>query len=1706
MAFDYEGALAEGYSPAEIADFLGKKKKFNVAGARKEGYTDNEIITHLMEPVAEVKPAPVKEGFLPSLKEGAIGAYESTKRGVAAPFQSEEDIRAAYGVQKAAEQERNVGYTPFAAIPEAYEKEGLGAAASTTYKAARDALGRSLPYMAPTAAGAFTGARLGALTSPLTGPVGPIVGGIIGGIAGGVPQFAGTNIERRIDEKTQGPLVTPEVYSTATGQAALDTAATMFTLGTGVVAKVIGRPIAKVTEDQLAKTAERSLAGTLTRGAGRGAVSEMPTEVAQQILERKQAGLDLTSEDAYREYGEAAAAAGVLGGGLGGVGNIVTRSQARDKVQAEAQAQQLELDAINKERSRIANIAATAQREEQERLLAEDRALQAREAELRKPLKEQMELDLAPETTVEEVAAKRAAESPQGDLFAEAAPMQVAPTFELDDATIKSFGFSQPRSAAFKTLQSINDPAMPMDSKIDLFEKVIEKKGSLTPKQTEAVEKFKRFMDEHKAKEAQDELTRVAAQQGASGAGLRTDEQGGRAGVATVAEEPVAPPVDSTRADVGVPLGGTGEQYAALEAAQAPESTEVIAEPEAPAVPRITPEERQQRIIEQRAAEEEARTAEKQANLEAAKAEQAGFREAPVMPEAEREGLQAAKEFDQDQVNYEAAKDTAGAFIRQTFGGVENITPEEKVTLQQFLSALADIMYHIVKRGTRIKTDALNAARAELGEAGSQITDFQLNKAYADAVNRVDTEAKAPPAPEAPPVVEAQPAEPRALREPSAPVEGADTPTGDNIFRDLVSPRVSDARLNLGAALRKLTPKLLSMYQLVDQFGNAMPALRNYADLNDKMTMTQQRLKNKAHALLSDWGAFSFSNSAEHKKLGKLMLEATRSKIHPDEEFESEPNAHLTEDMRDKYEELSDAYNALSPEAKQIYQRARALLQENFNLRRTVYNDMVRGAYAEDLAEATPEEAEKINARIEKAVQEHEMLLNEMRGPYFPLMRFGEYLVVAESDEIRALREDLANASGSERKALIERLRQMEKSEDHYQVFAFDKRSDQAKEADKLKRQGMNVRETKSEEYMNNIRANSFGAIDQLEKIFDREIDLDIDPKDMRQLRQAMIDSVLAGLPENSALQRQIKRRNIAGATENMLQAFAETMERDSFYLSRMGFMKPMSKALIDMRNQSKNDMQLRDVYNNVRARLNLDARYDHHPILSKLTGASSIYHLGIAPSYLLQNMTQPFQITIPQLAGRYGAKNASRAVIGAWKDAKNVVKGGRGGKFFSLKDADLSQAFEGGELKMVRMLEDLGKLDIANNMDTEVYTKGMSPKAIKFWKVFNWSSHNIELMNRLSSALAAYRLEMNKTGNEEAATKAAREAVELTQLDYSDTNAAYFMKQGHMGGLNRIPMQFRKYQQGMIYLLARNFKNAWGGDAEAKRAFFYLMGTQLIMAGIRGVPVAAPLLFLMGAFGDKDDKDGDVETQLRNALADTFGNETARVFWKGLPAMVGVDSGSMSMENLFLPFPMMRSSAITDAATGKDAVTEFMFNLGGAPVSMASRVGDAFILGSEGDYQKALEKVLPKFMSSLVKAERLGSEGLTTRSGNVAIEADEFNAWDQAIKALGFTPTKEAEYYQAMYEKERITQAIDDVRNKLIKDIATARLNGEDPTEALEQVREFNIEHPSRRINGESIKRSIAQRRKDKAQRSASGVKYEKRERDISDVTRYAD
>jgi hypothetical protein len=186
------------------------------------------------------------------------------------------------------------------------EAESLG----DYFQAAKEGLGTSLPQMAPAVvAGALSGGTLGSVG----GPLGTGIGAVIGGAAAGIPQFYGYNRER---QKEESGAVQSEgaALLAAVPQAAMDS----------LLGKLFPGAGRAVTGGLLTRVVKKGAMGTAI---------EVPTEVGQQLLERFQAGLPIDDEQALAEYKEAAIAAGVLGGGLGGAsGAFQKRAMSSDEL------------------------------------------------------------------------------------------------------------------------------------------------------------------------------------------------------------------------------------------------------------------------------------------------------------------------------------------------------------------------------------------------------------------------------------------------------------------------------------------------------------------------------------------------------------------------------------------------------------------------------------------------------------------------------------------------------------------------------------------------------------------------------------------------------------------------------------------------------------------------------------------------------------------------------------------------------------------------------------------------------------------------------------------------------------------------------------------------------------------------------------------------------------------------------------------------------------------------------------------------------------------------------------------------------------------------------------------------------------------------------------------------------------------------------
>ena len=239
--------------------------------------------------------------------------------------------------------------------------QGVGFGEGENFEAFKEMLGGSLGQMvAPVVAGYAASLPFGAAAAAETATVVgaplaiPTLGaGFIAGtsaaLATGTAQYTVTNALRQAEEqqKAAEKNETPKEFSltkafvAAVPQALLDQAE-LFVFGPLFskipLTRVLVTPAGKATETAIGNIVNaaqngtlRTIAGGVTRGVVEGVVFEVPTEIAQQTLERWQAGLSLTDKEALGEYKQAAIGAALLGPVFGAPSGALGSLRKRDE-------------------------------------------------------------------------------------------------------------------------------------------------------------------------------------------------------------------------------------------------------------------------------------------------------------------------------------------------------------------------------------------------------------------------------------------------------------------------------------------------------------------------------------------------------------------------------------------------------------------------------------------------------------------------------------------------------------------------------------------------------------------------------------------------------------------------------------------------------------------------------------------------------------------------------------------------------------------------------------------------------------------------------------------------------------------------------------------------------------------------------------------------------------------------------------------------------------------------------------------------------------------------------------------------------------------------------------------------------------------------------------------------------------------------------
>jgi hypothetical protein len=290
-----------------------------------------------LEKEEDAKPKRDTSGFKAALSAGAtrLGGQTELLKGKLG-IQSEAEAQKKYEAAEAKASER---FTP--------TEKGFTEA---PFLKVRELLGGSLPYAAAPAA-----AGIAALAAPVSVPVAAGLG-LLGAGAVSTGQFTASNLARQVDEgKSLEEASLGKAAAAAVPQALIDTAAMALLPGVGKLFSSVG---SKLTTEQAKAIANQTLskaAMDYTAKTGMAMGREGLTEVAQQSLERLQAGLSITDPEARKEYIDSFIGGAVLGGTLAPVGRAFERSGAKSQA---AKADREERNVAAKEAAEQERIAA----------------------------------------------------------------------------------------------------------------------------------------------------------------------------------------------------------------------------------------------------------------------------------------------------------------------------------------------------------------------------------------------------------------------------------------------------------------------------------------------------------------------------------------------------------------------------------------------------------------------------------------------------------------------------------------------------------------------------------------------------------------------------------------------------------------------------------------------------------------------------------------------------------------------------------------------------------------------------------------------------------------------------------------------------------------------------------------------------------------------------------------------------------------------------------------------------------------------------------------------------------------------------------------------------------------------------------------------------------------------------------------------------
>ena len=915
--------------------------------------------------------------------------------------------------------------------------------------------------------------------------------------------------------------------------------------------------------------------------------------------------------------------------------------------------------------------------------------------------------------------------------------------------------------------------------------------------------------------------------------------------------------------------------------------------------------------------------------------------------------------------------------------------------------------------------------------------------------------------------------------------------------------------------------------------------------------------------------------------VSKLMHDATLYQFHPELALDHEANAHLTSpEQQARWREGAAAFSKLPEDWQAHYKMVKNYYANE--QRHTTDQIVLNGLHSMlTKGEDAPMTAKEFDAKYDvDAVRSLKLdtqdgltrefgdklsgasmdtlakigSITQRNGPYFPLMRNGDYIVTAErklgSKEFDSSKE--ANAYMQEKRASDPTLSVSVKQTDDgtFRVTTSEKevRMAESKSEANQHRQEMVARygdenvkpvQLKADLYKQETSITSGSALDTILRKLD----------DNPAAQNAIKEFYLRSLGDQSFRKRELQRSGRRGVdVENQHRSFAQYGRSQSYYLSQLKYGRHLANAQGDVntavRGHTTEDEKTKGVsavrMGEFARELALRDEISRNPykvgeLVRKGTSLTGFMMLT-SPSHWFVRAAQPYVLSAPWLGARHGFSDSVAALGRAqrmiadplMKETANSALGLKA--LFSRASAEKSYSVIDDVLShinrtagadapkiqaMVQHLRENNLIDLS--MATELSDIGKGKSTGLTSRVLDASRimlHLCEVNNRVMTAIAARELGLKAGMTEQQAVEHAADAINVTHNDYSYGNTPrLFMAQskGLLGGARPLLFQFMKYPQQVYGMMISSGLAALKGKTRLERevgvkTLLGVLATHMIAAGAVGATIQ-PIKWAMGALmagasaiGATDQQytianalSGDTYDEwMREVTNDLFGTEMGELVSKGLPTAVGVDlSQRMALGSLY-QFHLKTDS---DASTIGSLAQTF----GGPWLNVATNFYDSGKKFLGGDVLGGIQGMSPHIIRDLVKAGQMSQQGVVNNAGTTLIPADKLSAGQVFAQSMGFRPDEIAEVQNRNNAERNELQNMTDQRKGLIRSFVAAEPNARQDIRT--QVMEFNKQHPGFSIDSSTLLRAVAAKAQTDREMQMYGVRAKARQ--LPELTR---